>query len=89
MLKKSKNWRKKGINHEAFIFADFFVQSAHLFLDNQSHNRQQEKRNEYQSLVINDGPFGNALAVSFFGIARACARASTIFTAVSKRDGVN
>ena len=30
-------------------------------------NRQPEKRNEYQTLVLNDRPFSNALAVSFFG----------------------
>ena len=33
--------------------------------------RQPEKRSEYQTLVLNDRPFGNALAVSFF---RRCAR---------------
>ena len=29
-------------------------------------NRQPEKRSEYQTLVLNNRPFGNALAVSFF-----------------------
>ena len=33
--------------------------------------RQPEKRSEYQTLVLNDRPFGNALAVSFF---RRCGR---------------
>ena len=42
--------------------------------------RQPEKRSEYQTLVLNDRPFG---------IARACAYAHMIFTAVSKRVAVN
>ena len=33
--------------------------------------RQPEKRSEYQTLVLNDRPFGNTLAVFFF---RRCAR---------------
>ena len=44
----------------------------------------------YQTLVLNDGPFGNALAVSLFRHrARACAHAPMFLTAISKRDAVS
>ena len=51
--------------------------------------RQPEKKNEYQTLVLNYRPFGNVLAVSSSGVARACALAHIIFTAVSKRDALS
>ena len=46
-------------------------------------NRQPEKGSEYQTLVLNDGPFSNASAVFLFR-----RRARLFFTAVSKTDAV-
>ena len=51
-------------------------------------NRQPEKRSEYQTLVLNDWPFSNALAVSLF---RRCARlrlcAHDFHCSIQKRRG--
>ena len=50
--------------------------------------RQPEKRNEYQTLVLNDRPFGNALAVSFFRRrARLRSRAYYFHCSIEKRSG--
>ena len=50
--------------------------------------RQPEKRSEYQTLILNDRPFGNALAVSF---CRRCARlhlcAYNFHCSIQKRRG--
>ena len=52
-------------------------------------NRRKEV-SSMQTLVLNDGPFGHALAVSFFRRrARLCSRAFKFFTAVSKTDAVS
>ena len=47
------------------------VDVTNLHQDIFERNRQPEKRSNYLTLVLNDRPFGNALAVSFF---RRCAR---------------
>ena len=50
--------------------------------------RQLEKRNEYQTLVLNDWPFGNELAVSFFRRrARLRSRAYNFRYSIEKRSG--
>ena len=51
-----------------------------------AYNRQLEKRNEYQTLVLND--LATRWLSPFSGVARACAHAHIIFTAVSKREAV-
>ena len=50
--------------------------------------RQPEKRSEYQTLVLNDRPFGNPLAVSFFRRrARLRSRAYFYHCSIEKRSG--
>ena len=67
--------------------ADVFIESL-ARLNWQVSNRQQEKRNEYQTLVLNDRPFGIALAVSFFRRrARLRKRAYYFHCSIEKRSG--
>ena len=53
---------------------------------NPLENRQQEKGSEYQTLVLNKGPFGNVLAVSFLRQC-ACLRSRTFvfYCSIQKR----
>ena len=57
-------------------------------INDKFENRQPEKGSEYQILVLNDGPFGNALAVSLFRHrARLRSRAYVFHCSIQKRRG--
>ena len=64
----------------------YYLEDCGLILPHIALYRQPQKGSEYQTLVLNDGPFGKVLAVSLF---RRRAHAPMFFTAVSKRDMVS
>ena len=58
------------VNWKQFYGVEFTLEEIKGVFDSLSKivdpNRQSEKRSEYQTLVLKDGPFGIASAVSFF-----------------------